>query len=464
MHLLKDIRFWIVFAFVIRLVGITNPPLEAGHNWRQTTVTMVARNFSEVDANIFYPRIDFAGEKTGITGMEFPIFNYLIYGANELFGYQHWYGRLINLVFSSFGIYFFFLLVQRYWNHERAFWSALILTFSAWFVFSRKIMPDTFSMSFLLGGIYFASNYLKEKGSLIQLVIASTLVTIGVLAKLPSGYLLPTLLLIVIVERPPTKKSLFLGLAMILALLPAMWWYFVWVPHLVKTYDFWHFFMGKSMSQGISEIIEHLPLTLSRFYDSALKFVGFGLFILGIFTAIRQSDKKTLFVLLLTFFTFLIIIFKAGFTFAHHSYYVIPFVPVMALLAGYFLSEIKQQYLRVSFILIVAVECVGNSIQDFKIPSRLISTQDLESILNELGEKNDLVFINSEEVPTPMYFAHRKGWIGYNGNIENQQYTDSLISLGLSKIIILHEGFGTSTKLNFPILCEEKAFKIYAAQ
>ena len=151
MHLLKDIRFWIVIAFVIRLVGITNPPLEAGHNWRQTTVTMVARNFSEVDANIFYPRIDFAGEKTGITGMEFPIFNYLIYGVNELFGYQHWYGRLINLVFSSFGIYFFFLLVRRYWNHETAFLSALILIFSVWFVFSRKIMPDTFSMTFLLG-------------------------------------------------------------------------------------------------------------------------------------------------------------------------------------------------------------------------------------------------------------------------------------------------------------------------
>lgn len=453
-----------MIAFLIRLVGITNPPLEAGHNWRQTTVTMVARNFSEVDANIFYPRIDFAGEKTGITGMEFPIFNYLIYGINELFGYQHWYGRLINLVFSSFGIYFFFLLVRRYWNHETAFWSALILTFSVWFVFSRKIMPDTFSMTFLLGGIYFASNHLRKKGKLLHLLIGVSFVAVGVLSKLPSGYLLSMLLLIVIAERPPNRKTLFLVLGMILALLPSMWWYFIWVPHLVKTYDFWHFFMGKSMTQGITEIVEHLPLTLSRFYDSALKFVGFGLFILGLFTAIRRSDKKTLIVLLLAFFTFLIIIFKAGFTFAHHSYYIVPFVPVMAVLAGYFLTSIKQQYLRVVLILIVAIECIGNNFQDFRIPTRLKSTQDLESALDQLGEKNELVFINSEEVPTPMYFAHRKGWIGYNGNIENQQYTDSLISLGLSKIIILHEGFGISTKLNLPILQKSKAFTIYSAQ
>lgn len=447
---------------MIRLIGITNPPLEAGHNWRQTTVTMVARNFSEVDANIFYPRVDFAGEKTGITGMEFPIFNYLIYGANELFGYEHWYGRLINLIFSSLGIYFFFLLVRRYWNEEIAFWSALILTFSVWFVFSRKIMPDTFSMTFLLGGLYYASNYLRDKGSITHLIIASLLVTIGVLSKLPSGYLLSMLPLIVISEKSQIKRTVFLMIGMTLALLPSLWWYFIWVPHLVKTYDFWHFFMGKSITQGMAEIIEHLPLTLSRFYDSALKFVGFGLFALGLLIAIKRSNKQILLVLSMAFFTFLIIIFKAGFTFAHHSYYIIPFAPVMALIAGYYLSEIKQQYLRISLMLIVAIECIGNNIQDFRIPSRLESAQNLEAQLDELGDQEELIFINSEEVPTPMYFAHRKGWIGYNGNIENQQYTDSLIALGLSKIVILHEGFGASTKLDLPVLYDSEGFTIYS--
>jgi hypothetical protein len=451
-----------VIAFLIRLVGITNPPLEAGHNWRQTTVTMVARNFSEVDANILYPRVDFAGEKTGITGMEFPIFNYIIYGVNEFFGYQHWYGRLINLIFSSLGIYFFFLLVRRYWNEEVAFWSALILTFSVWFVFSRKIMPDTFSMTFLLGGLYYASNYLRDKGSITHLIIASLLVTIGVLSKLPSGYLLSMLPLIVISQKPQIKKTVFLMIGMTLALLPSLWWYFIWVPHLVKTYDFWHFFMGKSITQGINEIVEHLPLTLSRFYDSALKFIGFGLFVLGLLIAIKRSNKQILFVLSMAFFTFLIIIFKAGFTFAHHSYYIIPFVPAMALLAGYFLSQIKQQYLRISLMLIVAIECIGNNIQDFRIPSRLESAQNLEAQLDELGDQEELIFINSEEVPTPMYFAHRKGWIGYNGNIENQQYTDSLIALGLSKIVILHEGFGASTKLDLPVLYDSEGFTIYS--
>lgn len=83
-EIIKDIRFWILLLFIVRLIGISNPPLEVGHNWRQTTVTMVSRNFLEIDNNILYPRIDIAGEKTGITGMEFPLLNYTIYIVSKV--------------------------------------------------------------------------------------------------------------------------------------------------------------------------------------------------------------------------------------------------------------------------------------------------------------------------------------------------------------------------------------------
>ena len=116
---LNDFRFWIALFFIVRLFGISDPPLEAAHNWRQVTVNMVARNFLETDSNIFYPRIDICGEKTGITGMEFPLLNYLIFLFSKLFGYTHWYGRLINLFVSSFGVYYFYLLIKKKF-HERS--------------------------------------------------------------------------------------------------------------------------------------------------------------------------------------------------------------------------------------------------------------------------------------------------------------------------------------------------------
>ena len=111
--LFGGIRFWIAVTFLHRLASILQPPLEVAHNWRQTTVTMVARNFLEIDPNIFYPRVDMAGELSGITGMEFPLLNYLIYLVSLIFGYEHWYGRLINLIVSSVGIWCFYDLLKH---------------------------------------------------------------------------------------------------------------------------------------------------------------------------------------------------------------------------------------------------------------------------------------------------------------------------------------------------------------
>src|SRR6187399_1038601 len=112
--LISDIRFWILIFFIIRMIGITNPPLEISHNWRQSLTNMIARNFSESESNLLYPKIDMAGNMTGIIGSEFPFFNYLIYLTSCVFGYSHWYGRIINLIVSSFGVYTFYLIVKNF--------------------------------------------------------------------------------------------------------------------------------------------------------------------------------------------------------------------------------------------------------------------------------------------------------------------------------------------------------------
>lgn len=141
------IEFWILLFFLIRLIGIVNPPLEIGHNWRQVTGLMVTRNYLEIDANILYPRIDDNQGNTGITGMEFPVLNYLYYLTAKIFGFTHWYGRLLNLIISSIGLLFFSRIIRKYFNYRVALASTLCLIGSIWFAFSRKMMPDTFNMT-----------------------------------------------------------------------------------------------------------------------------------------------------------------------------------------------------------------------------------------------------------------------------------------------------------------------------
>lgn len=136
-----DIRFFIVLAFLLRLFNITLAPVEVGHNWRQTTVLMVARNFVEGEFDLLHPKVDMAGELTGITGMEFPLLNAAHAAVSEVVGYDHWYGRLIVLLFSSWAMWSLFALLRRVLHARWAHHTVLVLLVSLWFIYSRKIMP-----------------------------------------------------------------------------------------------------------------------------------------------------------------------------------------------------------------------------------------------------------------------------------------------------------------------------------
>lgn len=462
---LKDIRFWIFVLFIIRLIGITNPPLEVGHNWRQTTVTMVSRNFLEVDNNIFYPRIDIAGDKSGITGMEFPMLNYLIYIIAKIFGYQHWYGRLINLLISSIGLFYFYKLTRKYFTEQVAFSSTIVLAVSIWFQFSRKVMPDTFSMSLIIVCIYYGSNYLENtfsKNNFLHLISYGVLMSLGVLSKLPSGFLLVVFVLFLLDKNIPIKRKVIFSLVSLIGILPVVVWYYYWVPYLVDKYGFWHFFMGKGISQGLSEILQNLNETLSKFYDTALKFIGFGVFLYGLGYSIKKGDSKIYFLFILTFISFSLIMFKAGYTFSHHNYYIIPFVPVMALITGYGLSKIKYSKLSLILLIAISIEGIANQQHDFRIKEKDRQLLNLEKDLDGLSLRSDLIIINSGNYPTPMYFAHRKGWVNTNDKIRDEEYIKSLKDKGLKYIVILKRSFGTEISLNrYKKVLENEDYSIY---
>ena len=462
MSLVRDIRFWIVLLFVLRLYGIWLPPLETVHNWRQTTVAMVARNFLEVDPNILYPRIDFAGDKSGITGMEFPLLNYLIYLVSLVFGYQHWYGRLINLLISSVGIYYFYLLVKKYFQKDIAFYSAFVLLFSLWFSYSRKIMPDTFSMSLMIMGLYYGTNYLESEKKLRQLLLYFVFTLFAILSKLPSGFLIVIYFLFFF--RKGTRKGplLLFGAttAFILALVSA--WYFYWVPHLVREYGFWHFYMGKGIAEGFRELIGLIDRTLVNFYEEALKYFGFLMFLVGLFMAFRKKNTLLLAVFSLTFAGFLVVMLKAGSAFSNHAYYIIPFVPVMALVAGYGIGQVKSGRLVLVILLAIALEGLLNQKQDFFIHSENKAIENLEEDLDAFSGRTDLILINSGNYPTPMYFAHRKGWITFNENIFDREYISGLERKGLKYIVILKKTFGSDISLDYPVMLENEDYTIYS--
>jgi len=459
--LIKDIRFWIILFFLLRLYGITNPPLEVSHNWRQTTVTMPARNFLEVDNNILFPRVDFAGEKTGITGMEFPLLNYLIYLMSVVFGYAHWYGRLINLFISSIGLFYFYKLVKKYFSESMAFNATFILLFSIWFTFSRKIMPDTFSVTLIIIGIYYGTNYLEQKNNFKNLMLYFFFVLFGLLSKLPSGCLLTLFIPFVFqLQNQRQEKFYFLFFSLVAVSISSIY-YFYWVPYLTSQFQFEHFFMGKGIVKGMFEIFNDLYNAAQRFCLDALQVIAFILFVFGIGLAIKNKNHRLLVVFISCFCAFLLIVFKAGLTFTHHSYYMVPFVPVMALVAANAIEQINKPKIKWLLLMLILIEAIANKYDDFIIKPNALAISSLEVELNKVSQKDDLIAINSGFVPTPMYFAHRKGWICSNEQFLNNNYVEILKSLGLKQIVILKKVFGTEQRLAYHILFENEHYIIY---
>ncbi len=438
--------FLIVVFFLLRLYGITNPPLEVNHNWRQATTNMYARNFLEVDNNPLYCRVDMAGDLSGITAKEFPLFNYLIYLAAEVFGWQHWYGRLISLVVSSFGIWFFYLLVKIYLDAPQssivnrqskiAFPATVILLCSIWFGHSRIIMPDTFSVSLVLAGLWFGLEWL-HRGGAWRLVLFGLLGTLGALSKLPSGFLLAALAFPFFDKTILPKRKIGLAAMGTVLLACCGWWYFQWLPQVIQTYGFEHYPM-RSLGTGMREILHGLPTVFERFYRSALKsYVGFGLYVAGLGLAIYRKEWKLLGLFGLLSVVFVGYMFKSGSSFYHHNYYIIPFVPVMAVMAGFALAQIPRQWVRNLLLLAVAVEGIANQQDAFRIKKSELPKLQLETIADSLSQRSDIVAFYSEEGnPQEMYFAHRKGWLVSAAQIKDTSYLADLRERGCRLLFI----------------------------
>ena len=454
----KDFRFWVVLFFILRMYGITNPPLEAAHNWRQTLTCSIARNFYEVDPNIFYPRIDIDGEKSGIIASEFPVFNYLIYLVSKIFGYTHWYGRLINLIISSLGIYFFYLIIRKHFSSEHALYSGILLLCSLWFMYSRKIMPDTFSISLVIMGLYFALEFLYRQ-KIWHLLLFVILSALGGLSKIPSVLVLSVLIIPMFSGsvKKNAKAVLVIASAAVLSIVGL--WYYYWVPYLQHTFGFQLFF-EKDLKTGMAEISNYWREALQKFYFGAfLSYMAFAMFLFGLFYAFKSQSKTVLFVFIAGLLTFIFFAAKTGAVFPTHSYYILPFVPFMAFIAGYGLTKIRVRWLKVLIVATIIIESLANQQHDFRIKDKELYLLSLENLCDKISSKNDLIAFSGGPGYQQMYFAHRRGW-----SLEYREWNDpgriSAIKHKGCRLLFINKKDSTG-KLNYKIIFENENYTVY---
>ncbi len=441
------------------MYGITNPPLETGHNWRQVTGLMVARNFFEVDANIFEPRVDLEGGEKRVIGMEFPLLNYLHHLFSLLFGYEHWYGRLINLLVTSVGIYSFSEILKSLFSKKLALYSTLALLSSIYFAYSRKMMPDTFSLGLGMIAIHFVLQYFKEgkTGSLALYLLFSSL---AILAKLPSILILSPIVLLLFKDQEQHDKKLRLAIWSTFPLLIGGIWYYWWNPRLEEIYGSWYN-QGMRIRDGVLEISTHLADVWQNFsFHSFYSYAYFILFLAGVVLMIRQKEKKLIYISSVYALFSLIYIFKAGFYFHHHNYYIIPIVPMMAVIIGYGLTKIKNSVLLALVLVAATAESIANQQHDLRIKEKMEYKLTLASIINEQIPQKEKLIIVSEGNPQLLYLAHRKGWVRSEEAAKDPTLIDQLVEDGANYILIdKHE---SELELNYPMEFQNQDFLLYS--
>lgn len=456
---LFDVRLWILVLFLLRLENIDLAPLDM-HAYRQSLTLGVARNFLEWDANIFQPRTILCDSRPGFEVMEFPVLNYAIFLMWKIFGEYNWCFRLLNLILASFGLWHFYKIARRVTNDRAALASTVLFGTSIAYIYARKAMPDVFSLSLVLIGVNMGWEYL-ERGKTWRLVAFTVATALGLLSKIPAAAALVFLVLPYFDRTFEWKRKIRLTIGGAIAFAAMSAWYFVWIPWAeVEYHHGWFFRLG--LERAWYELfIKFWDYTKERFFPIALQSRWAYLFLVsGLLLMIKEKQYTLLLNWFLYSAVFLCFMLQVGQTFSGHEYYVIPYVPIMALITGYGLSAmISNKWLYIAVLALLAGDAIHKKKEDFFIPYPEQKFLKLEQITDSVVPRDAMVVVRGREPdPSMLYFAHRRGW-SEGDRVRDPNWLNGEATVGLHYAIIDRTKLPDS--IPYPMLFEDNEFRIF---
>lgn len=455
LELFNRIEFWIGVFILIHLYGISWPPIESVHSWRQATGLMVARNYFEGNTSFFYPMVDETNGASGIIGMEFPVFYYLQGILAKLFGFSDGLGRGIHMIITTIGILYFYKIILIFFDKKTALISTILILCSAFFTFSRKVMPDTACLGLIFIGLYQLILVYKN-GYWFHALLAFSFLSLGLLVKI-SALPLMGFVLFFHAHFKDSNHRFWKILIPLLACVPMCLWYFYWNPFLEKSYGNWYN-IGGPISKGFalflhngSQVFHHLIFHPFYSYLSIIPIL------LGVIFLFKNKHFTLLPSFLIFLFLFMLFALKSGEIFFTHDYYILPLVPILSLIAAYGITTIKRYGILI--LVLICMEGILNQLHDFRWnegESYKLGLKD--SFQNRIPNKS-LVAINGNGNPQELYFLHRKGWNVTNETISNQEQRNQIIKNGCDFIIINKRSLHKSLPLR--VIFENKDYVLY---
>lgn len=450
--------FWIFVFFLGGLVVINKPPLD-DHAWRQTLTLSISENLLET-GDLLHPRTDIGRETEGIIAGEFPVFNGLVAGTYALFGVHDWNGRLVSWIFSCIGLWFFYRLMRDRYGDQVALFALVVFMSSITYQFALKAMPDAFALSMVVTGTWAMSRY-WQTGRVWLWVLALVTVSAGLLSKVPSVIMLAFLLPALPDRSIPVFRKVSGLIALGIAAGAAAWWMFVWMPHLLETYRN-QLIWPVSLSEGWRIFLDMKQETFRRFYYFAFSSpVPLVLALGGLILLLDGRRYMDLAIFFGSSFVFFLFILKTGNVFATHNYYVIPYTPVMAWLAGVLVAAIPRPVaVRTGWLVVLMIP---GFFVNFRAPLRQMEGTHylrLGEVVDRYVKPEEKIMVNKGNFnPTMMYFAGRQGWTVNEDEARQTTWMPDFRKQGLRYIVI--DRHISPEPFPYELVHEDEDFRIY---
>jgi hypothetical protein len=336
--------FWpllIGLNFLLHLPSFQLPPV-ALHVWRQCNTMAVARNFYEEDMNILKPRVDRRNATDGVTGMQFPSYEWVTAAGYRVLGFHEAWPRVLNWLFYMVGVVAFYGLVKQVSGQAGA--AALGAWCFAWspelYYHGSNALPDVLALTAAIAGLYWFSRWRHNQRPLTLLLslLAVTLAGLTKLQFLAVGFPMAVFVIRDVLQQRYSgpKIGQLLLYAVVAVGVPLAWYrYALELIQASGLADFGLEFrpaadLGTALAILSHNLVSDIPEVL-------LGYVPLALLVAGIWRLFRAAPTRHPWFLpglswgaaLAAYYFIELRQMK------HHTYYMLPLIPVLLLLAAW---------------------------------------------------------------------------------------------------------------------------------
>lgn len=353
---------WLILILQVAIhLPYMNRVAMGNHVWRQVNTLAVAKNYYEKDMNILYPRIDKNYGTNGITGPQFTSYDYSVALIYKVFGFSETAHRWFSLWLSLLAVAGTIAVIRLYFPRgNAAYWGGLALIgIPEFYYYSIAAVPDLLALAAMVWGWWWFYRYLANQ-NWIDAFWAGLILALAGMTKLM--FLVPGFVFLGEIIRRKAfhgKHIVGYGFIGILALGGSGFWY-IWAKYLTDMNGINEFVHAIRFKESVSAALQVLIKNMG--IDTVETWVGYPLLIPvfgGLFFTLKRHarDLRVLFSLLAALLYYVVMQHQLE----HHGYYILLFVPFVALAVTAFVNEVwnktanKQRFIQyVPYLILLA--------------------------------------------------------------------------------------------------------------